>query len=91
MVNEPDGHRLYRDTHETERVRVPAADSVVLVRSWGVVGEFRMVVRFVCVIRVCLCAPVRVPCVSRLSPVSFYRYKNTGGSRHAAQDGHTAA
>ena len=40
-----------------------------------------MVVRFVCVVRVPLCArvsrvcPVCVPCVSRLPPVSFYRYR----------------
>ena len=35
-----------------------------------------MVVRLVCVIRVPLCArcPVCVPCVSRLPPVSFYRF-----------------
>ena len=34
-----------------------------------------MVVRFVRVIRVPACARVsRVPCVSRLPPVSFYRY-----------------
>jgi len=32
---------------------------------------------------VCLCARPRVPCVpcvSRLLPVSFYRFKDTGGS-----------
>ncbi len=43
-------------------------------------GTGYVVLRFVCVIRVPVCA--RVPCVSRLPPVSFYRYvERRGGLR----------
>ena len=41
-------------------------------------GTVWMVLRFVCVIRVPVCARVSrvcVPCVSRLPPVTFYRYR----------------
>ena len=47
-----------------------AADSVVALSC----GWVWMVVRFVCVIRVPVCPCV--PCVSRLPPVSFYRYSS---------------
>ena len=62
--------------------------------QYNVSGRFVGVILFpLCAARVSRVCPVCVPCVSRLPPVSFYRFKDTGMAnereREPGEPGHT--
>ena len=74
-------------------VCIPAPPTECLFTGTGTGNRWGwMVVRFVCVFRVPVCAacPVRVPCVSRLPTVSSYRYTEYEAAA-SALDARTAA